>query len=96
MHPVHTFLPYLPKILKRRALRRPRCRWEDNIKMDPEGKNHSEDLDVDGENIIAVLRKIRWEGMDWMHLAEDKGPVVGSCEQGLVCKYMNSTLTNDN
>jgi hypothetical protein len=30
---------------------RPRCRWEDNIRMD--------------------LRGIGWEGVDWMHLAED-------------------------
>jgi hypothetical protein len=32
-------------------LRRPRHRWEGNIKMD--------------------LRKIGWEGVDWMHLAQD-------------------------
>jgi hypothetical protein len=31
---------------------RPRCRWEDNIRMD--------------------LREIGWEGVDWMHLAQDR------------------------
>jgi hypothetical protein len=36
----------------KRPLRRPRCRWEDNIKMD--------------------LREIGWEGVDWIHLAEDR------------------------
>jgi hypothetical protein len=34
-------------------LRKPRHRWEDNIRMD--------------------LRKTGWEGMDWIHLAEDRG-----------------------
>jgi hypothetical protein len=29
-----------------------RCRWEDNIKMDP--------------------RKIGWDGLDWIHLAQDR------------------------
>jgi hypothetical protein len=33
-------------------LGRPKCRWENNIKMD--------------------LREIRWGGMDWIHLAQDK------------------------
>jgi hypothetical protein len=35
-----------------RPLGRPRCRWEDNIKMD--------------------LREIRWGGMDWIDLAQDR------------------------
>jgi hypothetical protein len=26
------------------------------------------------------LREIGWEGMDWIHLAQDREPVVGSCE----------------
>jgi hypothetical protein len=33
-------------------LRRPRCRWEDNARMD--------------------LRGTGWEGLDWMHLAQDR------------------------
>jgi hypothetical protein len=37
---------------RKRPLGRPRCRWEDNIRMD--------------------LREIRWEGVDWMRLAQDK------------------------
>jgi hypothetical protein len=36
----------------KRPLTRPRCRWEDNIRM--------------------YLRKIGWEGVDWMHLAQDR------------------------
>jgi hypothetical protein len=36
------------KPVGRRLLRRPRHRWEDNI------------------------RKIWWEGVEWMHLAQDK------------------------
>jgi hypothetical protein len=37
---------------EKRSLRRPRCRWEDNIKMD--------------------LREIGLEGVDWIHLAQDR------------------------
>jgi hypothetical protein len=36
----------------KRSCRRPRRRWEDNIRMD--------------------LREIGWEGVDWMHLAQDR------------------------
>jgi hypothetical protein len=36
----------------KRSLRRPRHRWEYNIKMD--------------------LREIGWEGVEWMHVAQDK------------------------
>jgi hypothetical protein len=36
---------------RNRPLRRCRCRWEGNIRMD--------------------LKEIGWEGVDWMHLAED-------------------------
>jgi hypothetical protein len=36
----------------KRPLRRPSCRWEDNIKMD--------------------LKKTKVEGMDWIHLPEDR------------------------
>jgi hypothetical protein len=28
------------------------------------------------------LREIGWDGMDWIDLARDKGPVGGSCERG--------------
>jgi hypothetical protein len=35
----------------KRALARPRCRWEDNIRMD--------------------LRKIMWESVDWIHVAQE-------------------------
>jgi hypothetical protein len=33
-------------------LGRPRCRWEENIRMD--------------------RREIGWEGVDWIHLAQDR------------------------
>jgi hypothetical protein len=36
----------------RRPLGRPRCRWEDNIKMD--------------------LQEVRWGGMDWIDMAQDR------------------------
>jgi len=36
----------------KRPFRRPRCRWEDNIRRD--------------------LREIEWEGVDWMHLPQDR------------------------
>jgi hypothetical protein len=42
-----------------RPFRRPRHRWEDNIRMD--------------------LRKLGWEVVDWMHMAQE-GPVAGSCK----------------
>jgi hypothetical protein len=36
----------------KRPLRRPRCRWEDNIEMD--------------------LQEVRFGGLDWMELAQDR------------------------
>jgi hypothetical protein len=48
----------------KRPLGRPRCKCEDNIKID--------------------LRVIGWGGMDWIDLAQDGGPVEGSCEHGNV------------
>jgi hypothetical protein len=37
---------------EKRPSRRPRRRWEDNIRID--------------------LREIGWEGVDWIHLAQDR------------------------
>jgi hypothetical protein len=37
---------------EKRPLRRPRYRWEDNIRMN--------------------LGEVGWEGVDWMHLAQDR------------------------
>jgi hypothetical protein len=37
----------------KRTLGKPRCGWEDIIKMD--------------------LKEIGWGGMDWVHVASDKG-----------------------
>jgi hypothetical protein len=33
-------------------------------------------------NIRICLRKIGWEGVDWLHLNSRYGPVAGSCEHG--------------
>jgi hypothetical protein len=38
----------------------------------PEGRDHLEDLGVDGKTIRLDLRQIRWEGVDWMYLAQDR------------------------
>jgi hypothetical protein len=40
--------------------------WLENLK----GRDHLEDLYVD--NIRINLRETGWEGVDWMHLAQDR------------------------
>jgi hypothetical protein len=40
--------------------------WPENMKE----RDHSGDLGVDGR-IILGLRKIGWEDMDWIHVAQD-------------------------
>jgi hypothetical protein len=42
--------------------------WSENVK----GRDHSEDLGVDGKNIRLDLRGIGWEGVDGMHLAQER------------------------
>jgi len=35
-------------------------------------RNHLEDLSTDGKTILKWnLREIRWQGVDWIHLAPD-------------------------
>jgi hypothetical protein len=34
------------------------------------------------DNIRMDFREIGWEGMDWIHLTQDRGPVAGCCEPG--------------
>jgi hypothetical protein len=41
--------------------------WLENLK----GRNHLEDLGVDG-NITMDLREMGWEVADWMHLSQDR------------------------
>jgi hypothetical protein len=42
--------------------------WSENLK----GRDHSEDLGVDGKiNIRVGLRDIGWKGVDWMYLGQD-------------------------
>jgi hypothetical protein len=36
------------------------------------GKDHLEDLDIDGENFRLELREIWWEGVKRIHIAQDK------------------------
>jgi hypothetical protein len=36
------------------------------------GRDYSEDVGVDGDNIIMDLKGIGWEGMDWIHLVQDR------------------------
>jgi hypothetical protein len=36
------------------------------------GRDHSEDLDVDGRMMSSDFRQIGWEGVDWIHLAQDR------------------------
>jgi hypothetical protein len=42
-----------------RLLRRRRCGWEDNIKIDS--------------------KETGWDGVDWIHLAQDRDQWWGSC-----------------
>jgi hypothetical protein len=34
------------------------------------------------KNIKIDLREIGWDGIDWIDLGQDNGPVEGSCEHG--------------
>jgi hypothetical protein len=34
------------------------------------------------DNIRMHFREVRWDGMDWIDLAQDRGPVEGSYEHG--------------
>jgi hypothetical protein len=43
--------------------------WSENLKR----RDHSEDLGVDGSNIRIELKEIVWEGVDWIHVAQDRG-----------------------
>jgi hypothetical protein len=47
-----------------------------------EERNYLENLGVDG---MTISLEIRWEGVDWIYLARDRGliQVKGSCEQGM-------------
>jgi hypothetical protein len=42
--------------------------WSENVKR----IDHSEDLDVDGDIIRMDLTEIGWEGVKWIHLAQDR------------------------
>jgi hypothetical protein len=43
--------------------------WLENLK----GRDFLEDLDIDGESsIIMYRRELGWEGVDWIHLAQDR------------------------
>jgi hypothetical protein len=48
----NTYKILVGKLAGKIPLRKPRCRWDDKIRMD--------------------LREIRWQGVDWTHLAQDR------------------------
>jgi hypothetical protein len=51
--------------------------WSENLK----GRDHSEDLGIDGEILEWILWKWgvnMWTGCIWLRI----GPVAGSCEHG--------------
>jgi hypothetical protein len=37
----------------------------------PEGKYHSENIGIDGKVTLKLILGKRWEGVDWMQLAQD-------------------------
>jgi hypothetical protein len=41
--------------------------WSENLK----GRDDLEELEVDGDNIRVDLGEVGWEGVDWIHLAQD-------------------------
>jgi hypothetical protein len=49
------------------------------------GRDHSGDLDVDGDNIKTDRRKIGWESVDWTNLAQyrDRWRVLVNTEMNL-------------
>jgi hypothetical protein len=49
---INAYKIWIGKSEGKRPLGRPRCRWEDSIRMD--------------------LREIGWEGVNWIHLAQDR------------------------
>jgi hypothetical protein len=49
----------------------------------PEGKRSLERQRQRWENNIKIgHREIGLDGVDWIHLSQDRGPVVGYCEYG--------------
>jgi hypothetical protein len=43
--------------------------WLENLK----GRDHSEDLDVDGRIILKMhMKQIGWEDVGWIHLAQGR------------------------
>jgi hypothetical protein len=80
--------PYIIRVVKSR-----RTRWEGHVTHDirnsykifvgnPEGKRPLGISRHRWEDIVIDLREIRWGGVDWIHLAQDKGPVAGCFEHG--------------
>jgi hypothetical protein len=42
--------------------------WFENLK----GRDHLEDLSIDGKLILEWILGKQWEGVDWMHLVQDR------------------------
>jgi hypothetical protein len=34
-------------------------------------------------NLVMDVREIGWDGVDWIDMVQDRGPVEGSCEHGI-------------
>jgi hypothetical protein len=52
--------------------------WSKNLK----GRDHSEDLGVDGRILLEVFMEMVWEVVDWLHMTQSRGPVAGCFEHG--------------
>jgi hypothetical protein len=57
---------------------------EENLK----GRDHSEDVGVDGRILRMNLKKIFWEDVDWKHVAQERDQW-----RGLVNTLMNFRVT---
>jgi hypothetical protein len=60
-----------------------------NLSENLKGRDHSEDLDVDGKiNIRIYVEEIRWEFVDWIHEVH-----IGDQWRVLVNTVMNRRVT---
>jgi hypothetical protein len=57
--------------------------WFENL----QGRDHLEEVGIDGDNIKMDFGKTGWEGGDWIHLAQDRNQL-----QALVNTVMHSVF----
>jgi hypothetical protein len=68
--------------------------WSEKLK----GRNHSDDLGMNKENIIMDLREIGWEGVDWIRLDQDRNqwqPLVNMIVNLQVPKMWGISLSGE-